>query len=61
MLVEGIGFDAGSGEGYNSGDYKFIPFEVVDYNDAVKSQANLFSINVGGEDLTDVFKSFVLC
>ena len=45
MLVEGIGFDAGSGEGYNSGDYKFIPFEVVDYNDAVNPREVTFNLN----------------
>ena len=45
MLVEGIGYDAGSGDGYNSGDYKFIPFEVSDYNDATNPREVTFNLN----------------
>jgi len=45
LLVEGIGYDAGSGDGYNSGDYKFVPFEVTDYNDAVNPREVTFNLN----------------
>ena len=45
VLVEGITFDAGSGDGYNSGDYKFAPFTVTDYNDAVNPRQVTFDLN----------------
>ena len=45
VLVEGITFDAGSGDGYNSGDYKFTPFTVTDYNDAVNPRQVTFDLN----------------
>jgi len=44
-LVEGIGYDAGSGTGYNSGDYKFLPFVITDYNDAVNPREVTFDLN----------------
>ncbi len=44
-LVEGISYDAGSGTGYNSGDYKFAPFIVTDYNDATNPRQVTFDLN----------------
>mgnify|MGYP003148165287 CR=1 FL=1 len=45
VLVEGISYDAGSGDGFNSGDYKFEPFVVSDYNDAVNPRQVTFDLN----------------
>ena len=45
LMVEGVAYDAGSGTGYNSQDYKFIPFEVTDYNDATNPREVTFDLN----------------
>ena len=45
VLVEGIEFDSGSGDGFNSGDYKFEAFTVSDYNDAVNPRQVTFDLN----------------
>ena len=42
-FVEGITYT--SGEGYNSGDYKFTPFRVTAYNDAVNPRQVTFDLN----------------
>ena len=42
--VEGITFD-NNGTGYNSGDYKFTPFRVTDYNDATNPREVTFDLN----------------
>ena len=44
-MIEGVSIDAGSGSGYNSGDYKFTSFEVTDYNDAVNPREVTFDLN----------------
>ena len=43
-FVEGITFD-NNGTGYNSGDYKFTPFRVTDYNDATNPREVTFDLN----------------
>ena len=45
MQIEGVAIDAGSGTGYNSGDYKFASIEVTDYNDAVNPREVTFDLN----------------
>ena len=45
ILVEGIEYTSGSGDGFNSGDYKFEAFTVSDYNDAVNPRQVTFDLN----------------
>ena len=44
LLVEGINSN-GDGDGFNSGDYKFQPFVVSDYNDAVNPRQVTFDLS----------------
>ena len=43
VFLEGIDFTAGSGDGFNSGDYKFIDFQIADYNSAVNPRQVTFT------------------
>ena len=43
VVVEGISFN-NDGDGFNSGDYKFVPFTVSDYNDAVNPRQVTFDL-----------------
>ena len=44
VFVEGIEFN-NDGDGFNSGDYKFQPFTVSDYNDATNPRQVTFNLN----------------
>jgi len=43
VFLEGIDFTAGTGDGFNSGDYKFIDFQIADYNSAVNPRQVTFT------------------
>ena len=43
VYLEGIDYTAGSGDGFNSGDYKFIDFAIADYNSATNPREVTFT------------------
>ena len=43
VYLEGIDYTTGSGDGFNSGDYKFIDFAIADYNSATNPREVTFT------------------